>query len=795
MVSVIFHRSCWFDKPFQWVHVSLDMEVNQLLNRRFISAALAGCLLVGAPMGSAWAAEQTAPAVPAVPQTAPPGEVPPGPPPEPKITSAQAEAALRELFTLPQKTEKVDLQWQLNRYGQKATWELQVTVREGNGATSFALATVDGITGRVQRYGAFGMLPALVRTGPLSPVRSVAEAREKAWALVQKVAPEKAAVLKEPADGSQPMGYYPYWYGSGPADYYQFTWVEHHDGVPFPASSVSVSVHKSTLEYINLQVNLMESITFQAGPAKVSADEALKRWRAEAKPSLSYQPVMSPFPVGPSKATGYKLVYSFGDVGRAIDAMTGEWAKDPSPFLPPEQPQSQPAEPEPVPVGNVVPITPAQLPLDEAAAQRLARAILEVAPEGQLRTEISPFDEERLYQFTLMDRTQYANIQIEPKTGLIRMAHRSPMMAPDAPPQDKPEEQKITPELEQAAKSAAFATVQTYYSQLRDQLRLDAPPAYWGPEDNQVRRFRFVRYVNGLPLQNDSVSVTIDLATMKWREMSASWTSGITFPDPSVAISAEKALEAALADRKPVLTYRPVFPQVSLEESRMGRMPQPTEAALVYVLGPEFATQVDGLTGKRVSYDGLEVQDLQAAYDRVTGHWAEGELQFMLARRAVRPNELNPAAPLTRGQAAGLMFFRSPNLHRSGPRPVDLPFTDLPETNPAYGAVRMGWVDGWLRPQDNETQFRPEAPVTRAEFVVWVARTLGLGDLARSNLDTRSEFTDLDGLTLEQRNAANFLRALGLLSPADTFRGAEPLTQAEGAAITVRAYNYALKQL
>ncbi|MGE5674380.1 MAG: S-layer homology domain-containing protein, partial [Mycobacterium leprae] len=80
----------------------------------------------------------------------------------------------------------------------------------------------------------------------------------------------------------------------------------------------------------------------------------------------------------------------------------------------------------------------------------------------------------------------------------------------------------------------------------------------------------------------------------------------------------------------------------------------------------------------------------------------------------------------------------------------------------------------------------PEQPVTRAEFVTWVARTLGLGPLARSPLVLLPVYTDLAGLTPEARNAANFLNALGLLKGGGRFRGDDLLTQAEGAAIYAR---------
>gem|GEM_PF-1691801 len=765
-----------------------------MTNRRITSAVVAVLLAISIPAGAAQAAEQakvitvTMPASPAQPGA-------PEPAAEPKVTSAQAEAALRELFTLPEKSAKVDLQWNLSSHGAKPIWELQIMVRDGNGAMSSGIAAVDAVTGRILRYGAYGMLPGPVRTGPLGPVHSEEEARARAWALVQKVVPERAAQLKEAVPGTP--GYYPWYYGyggEGMGDAYAFNWIEHHDGVPFPNSTVNVVVKKETLEYASLSINLLDSIKFQPGPAKATLEDATRLWQAEVKPNLAYQPIYKSTPFGPSRPTGYRLVYSFENLGRPIDAMTGTWVKDPEPYPQPPMSETKPAEPEPVPAGSATPVLPDQLPLTDEAARKLASTVLELPQSAQLRTENYFFPDEKLLQFHVSDQSRFGNIQLDPATGLIRNAYRSEMMGPMSYPPKRADGSNVSPEQEERAKQAAFAVVQTYYSQIRDQVWLEAMPSYWGSSDEPVRRFRFVRRVNGLPLPNDTIMVTIDLSTMTWRDMNANWTTGLTFPNPAGAISPEKAKETVLADLKPMLAYRAIYPGMAEAEMRMGRFPQPTEAALTYIPAGQTYGQIDAITGQSLSYEGTTLLDIQNAYKLIKGHWAEGELQFVLSRGIVQPDQLNPDATLTRGQAVALLLQRNMKTYDSGPTPLEMPYVDLPETHPAFGAVRMAWRQGWLRPLGDETHFNPDAPLTRAVFAVWAARALGLGDLARSGLTVKSEYKDLENLGAEQRNAVSFLQALGILGQGDTFRGAEYLTQAEGAAITVRLYNYMVKQ-
>jgi hypothetical protein len=358
----------------------------------------------------------------------------------------------------------------------------------------------------------------------------------------------------------------------------------------------------------------------------------------------------------------------------------------------------------------------------------------------------------------------------------------------------KPGAPKLTAEQEAQAKQAAMAVVQTYYSALRDQVKLESMPQYGGPGEEQVRRFRFARYVGGIPVPGDAIDVTIDVSTMKWRDMNANWTTGLTLPDPATVISPEAAKAVVTADRKPLLTYRPIYRTMTKEEMASGNdMSQVSEAALTYILTPQVAFQVNAFSGKAVAYDGVALSDLEAASKRVTGHWAEGELQFMLARRVIRPEELNPDATVSRAQAVMMLLTRNQRNSFSGAQ-VTLPYTDLPDTDPAYGALRVAWQEGWLRPLGNEQTFRPGAPITRAEFAVWAARAMNLGGLARSDVKVIGGYKDLDRLTIEQRNAISFLRALKLLGATDTFRPNEPLTQAEGAALTARIYNYLLAE-
>ncbi|HYG58914.1 MAG TPA: hypothetical protein VD902_12720, partial [Symbiobacteriaceae bacterium] len=232
--------------------------------RRIIGSGIAVLMTLSLAAGAVQAAgpvtEVAEPAKEA-PISMPPGPDPePQPLPEPRITSEQARAYLKEFFLLPAESDRIQLEFNLSSRGKTPVWDLNITIREHNGSMGTTLATVDALTGRILQYSGLGFIPTPVRTGPLMGLRSEADARARAWALVTKMAPERAANLREPEKGAPgDMGLnQPFWGENGTADAYYFSWIEYRNGIPVPFSSISVALHKQTLEYLSLHVNLAD---------------------------------------------------------------------------------------------------------------------------------------------------------------------------------------------------------------------------------------------------------------------------------------------------------------------------------------------------------------------------------------------------------------------------------------------------------------------------------------------------------------------------------------------------------
>jgi hypothetical protein len=754
--------------------------------RRITTGLVLVTLTLASAVGPAWAESSSGAAVPA-PEVAPPMAPVEIIRPEPKLTKDEAVAKLEQFFTLPEESANVRIEANLSTHGTTPVWDFVLVVQEGNGATGSGIATVDAVTGRILQFNKAYAAPGQIHTGPMDKVRSEAEARAKAIALVQQLRPAEAAGLhlQEPESG------YDNYYGNGATEAYSFTFITEHDAIPYTAGQVQVALDKFTLDCLQFSAQLPEGIHFPAGPAVLTPAAALKVWREGVQPMLSYQPVMSGYTMTGGKPSVMKLVYRFDQGLVPVDAMTGDLTKPPY-----VQPDLAPGEA--VPAGTTPSAKPAKLPLTEAAAMSLATMLLN-PPDGiTVQPERGMFqDPEGLIRLAWYSTGSNAFVALDPQTGMIRQAWQSgPVEQPraeavpgsEAKPQPAPV--KATPEQESRAKAAAIAVVQTYFSDQLDQLRLQPNTSTAQYDQYPMRGFTFQRYVNGIPVGYDTISVSIDMRTMAWQSLNSNWTTGLAFPEPANLIEPAKAEEQFFEGLTPLLQYQPVYPE-PVPGGMWDRTP--SESQLVYVLQPGPSVMLDAFNGEALDYGGSALRERQAAFDQLKGHWAEAELRYALRTQAIAAEKLDPDAAMSRAEAAYMLPSANRNARMGWGAAVTLPFTDLTAGTAVYGVVAGAYSQGWLKPVDG-VLFRPTEPVTRAEFAVWAVRRLGLGDLARSSLTVAAPYTDLQGLTAEQQHAAAFLQALGLLAPADRFRGADPLTQAEAAALTVRLFNFTLNR-
>ena len=174
----------------------------------------------------------------------------------------------------------------------------------------------------------------------------------------------------------------------------------------------------------------------------------------------------------------------------------------------------------------------------------------------------------------------------------------------------------------------------------------------------------------------------------------------------------------------------------------------------------------------------------QASASDIGGHWAEARINDLLGRaviglgaeRSFRPND-----PISRAQfVAWLVAARGLPAARSAAPPfVDLPaaqeYATAIDTAVTFGIVPGGGT------------FRPGAPITRGDALVFLMRALGYTFEAAYMTNAPLSFLDADGLPPAVRGAAA-IAALSsppmLREPStDRLRADDPMTRAEAASL------------
>lgn len=168
----------------------------------------------------------------------------------------------------------------------------------------------------------------------------------------------------------------------------------------------------------------------------------------------------------------------------------------------------------------------------------------------------------------------------------------------------------------------------------------------------------------------------------------------------------------------------------------------------------------------------------------VRGHWAEAQILDLVHRGVIGlgpSRQFHPQDAVTRGQfVAWLLAARGLPLVRMD----RAPFTDLPLSNEYAAAVESAVIYGILQ---SGGAFRPGAPITRADALVYTIRALGHTFESAYMANANVPFTDLEGLPPQVRGAV----AVAALSnppllrepPSDRLRPYEPMTRASAASL------------
>lgn len=188
---------------------------------------------------------------------------------------------------------------------------------------------------------------------------------------------------------------------------------------------------------------------------------------------------------------------------------------------------------------------------------------------------------------------------------------------------------------------------------------------------------------------------------------------------------------------------------------------------------------------------------VQAKTDVLTdmkGHWAEQQVVMLYLLGHVRgysDKTFRPERTITRAEVAS-MFARAFSILPTAPNSLDgvtEPFVDVPSGHWAFASIVLGREKGYFLGDDNG-RFRPDQPMTRAEFFAVSLRALGW-----QNIPVTSQLSETFKQTSDREDIPDWAvpamqRAMqtGLAKGYEdnTIRANEYVTRAEAVAVLYR---------
>lgn len=273
--------------------------------------------------------------------------------------------------------------------------------------------------------------------------------------------------------------------------------------------------------------------------------------------------------------------------------------------------------------------------------------------------------------------------------------------------------------------------------------------------------FNYKRYVNEIPVDFNSVSLTLDEVTgeLIYYDITE---DDIEFPSADGVIGKAKAAEKMFENNSYELLYIPVISKEDLNA--------PDTAVLVYAIyGGK--TEIDAVTGAPVyTYE----RDTVGEYTDIAGHWAENAIKT-LARFGIgfSESEFKPDAEITEKEFVTLVMSAV-----SDNSPICITKSVI-ENFSTYPSVSRGILKKGEEATDNA--------VTRSKAALWFARAMGYGDIAELHSIFVTPFTDVT----ENTGAVAILSGLGVLKGTgdNTFSPEAHLTRAAAAMMIYNYYN------
>lgn len=314
--------------------------------------------------------------------------------------------------------------------------------------------------------------------------------------------------------------------------------------------------------------------------------------------------------------------------------------------------------------------------------------------------------------------------------------------------------------------------------------------------------------VTEVKIQSSTVSVTLDLATLKAAQVAAGGAITVSAAKQDVS-KLSAAAQAAIGNRpafsftltsggKPVTTFGggtvnlaiPYTPQKGEDTGKLGIVYVDDNGGVTYLTDSSYNPNTKTMITRtgHFSVFGVGYKTDTPQFTDTATHWAKNDIDFVAARGLLSGtgnNQFSPNTSMTRGMfvtALGRLAGMNPDSYKTGK------FTDVKED--AYYAPYVNWAaDKGIVNGTSDTTFAPDQAVTRQEMAVIMANYAKAMGYTVPKTRAAATFTDNGSIASWAAEAVKSMQMAGVINGKDAGRF-DPTGTAARAEVAATLHRY-----
>ncbi len=296
-------------------------------------------------------------------------------------------------------------------------------------------------------------------------------------------------------------------------------------------------------------------------------------------------------------------------------------------------------------------------------------------------------------------------------------------------------------------------------------------------DDRNYYHYQFVRLVNGIPYNRDSINITLDGSKGKvvsylkqWRPVQCEALPPLQDPQ----LIKDKLWSAQNLKLSYILARDDQYMPIG-------------ESIPVYTIP---YTQFNAVSGEAL----INSQPLQPAPDELepwSNHWAAPSLSLLKNNGLISESAQGDETMTRRDILKILVLATNPGDYYGDEQPIELALADIDKEDPDLNIFKLAVQRNIIA---NGGKFRPNEALSREDLAIWLVNSLGLQEIAQMPNRIDTPFRDAGQIKANKSNYLGLVFGLGLLTPDSNgnFRPQEKVSWAQMASVAGRLAPQAL---